>query len=156
MLGKYGLYGEISLANVLDMQVCQKAKVHWNNTKLQVQSQWACFVVFSDQIDNVQWWTFTSQEPNSGTKIRFTLWILRVGGRGSFTSKSFIFFLLFSFLDVFSKFLMSFVKFVKLFSVFKERSLFLSVFNYTLQDYDTRRKRWGVVLVEGGGFEAHC
>ena len=85
-----------------------------------------------------------------------TLWILRVGGRGSFTSKSFIFFLLFSFLDVFSKFLMSFVKFVKLFSVFKERSLFLSVFNYTLQDYDTRRKRWGVVLVEGGGFEAHC
>ena len=129
---------------------------HSFSLNLQEQSQWACFVVFSDQIDNVQWWTLTIHEPNSGTKIRFTLWILRVGGRGSFTSKSFIFFLLFSFLDVFSKFLMSFVKFVKLFSVFKERSLFLSVFNYTLQDYDTRRKRWGVVLVEGGGFEAHC
>merc|ERR1712180_514174 len=81
--------------------------------------------------------------PPQGPPVSTSLWILRVGGRGSFTSKSFIFFLFFSFLDVFSKFSMSFVKFVKPFSVFKERSLFLSVFNYTLQDYDTRRKRWG-------------
>ena len=37
-----------------------------------------------------------------------------------------------------------------------QRWSFLSVFNYTRRDYDTRRKRLGGLLVEGGGFEAHC
>ena len=86
--------------------------------------------------------------------VFLTLWIRRVGGRGSFTSRSFMLMRSFGFGGVFFKYLMSCCQ--SFFFCLQGLS-FLSVFNYTRRDYDTRRKRLGGLLVdEGGGFEAHC